>query len=711
MTDDALGRWTKAALLLLVLIPTAFNAVALWPELSLPLPSLNDDAVHFLLAQRLSEAMAAGDNPFDHWAPELDLGFPQMLYYQHLPHLAVVLLHRLLFQQVDLLTIFNLVRYLLLIGLPLTVYWSMRQLGFPLVASAVGAACSSLISGNSRYGFEYDSYIWKGWGMYTQLWAVHLSLLTLACINRLLERGKGYVTAIMSCSALALSHLMYSYMVAPGVIVLLLVGVNRANVRARLARLAITSAAALVVTSYFWLPFLRYKAYLSASPYEAAWKYESFGAVSILTWLVNGDLFDYGRLPVLTLLAALGVAFAVVSRARPALLSLGLMLVWLVLFFGRPTLGHALDVLPMHERIHFHRFIGGVHLAAIFLMGLGGEWIWRQLAPVPARWRGAVIVAIFLGALAPAAYERYEGYRFNAELMVQTKQALDRDEDARTIIATLKTLPPGRVSAGRRDNWGKEVKLGSLYFFDLLSFGRFPTTTTYGTFSLNSDLIWHLDDKSAAHYDLFNIRYVVAPRGMAVPPFLRPIKETRRYILYRADTTGYATFATVSGTRANTSQAALFAENREWMGGAGSREGRYVRQDYPGGAAAGTADAAVATPGQTGCPGGGRIEEQLVQPGRYDFKVECPSAATVALKVSYHPNWKVTIDGRDTSTFMLSPSFIGIAVPPGIHEIRAEYRPTPYKTPLLLLGGLTLAAIVALRNRIPRLESLLPSGR
>ena len=43
------------ALLLLVLIPMAFNAIALLPELSLPIPSLNDNAFHYLLVQRAKE--------------------------------------------------------------------------------------------------------------------------------------------------------------------------------------------------------------------------------------------------------------------------------------------------------------------------------------------------------------------------------------------------------------------------------------------------------------------------------------------------------------------------------------------------------------------------------------------------------------------------------------------------------------------------------
>src|SRR5881296_3895860 len=140
--DEAPGRLTGAVLLLLVLVPTTFNAVALWPELSVAIPSLNDDAFHFLLIQRASEALATGENPFDHWAPELDLGFPQLLYYQHLPHLTVVALHRLLLKQVDLLILFNSIRYLLLVGFPLTVYCSMRRLGFSIVAGGFAAAAA-----------------------------------------------------------------------------------------------------------------------------------------------------------------------------------------------------------------------------------------------------------------------------------------------------------------------------------------------------------------------------------------------------------------------------------------------------------------------------------------------------------------------------------------------------------------------------------------
>ncbi|MGH2397507.1 MAG: hypothetical protein ACRDFW_11090, partial [bacterium] len=258
--------------MVLAIIPTALTAKALLPELLIPIPSLNDDAFHFLLIQRASEALASGENPFDHWGPALDLGFPWFLYYQHLPHLAVILLHRLLLAQVSLLTLFNAIRYLLLIGFPLTIYWSMRRLGFSVVAGGIAAGCATLLSSDHRYGFEYTSYTWAGWGMYTQLWAMHLLPITLACLHRLMERGRGYVAAVVTTSMLILSHLIYSYMMAFAALALLLVGLTRSNMRPRVLRLGSVGALSLVITSYFWLPFLHFRAYMGVSPYEPRWK-------------------------------------------------------------------------------------------------------------------------------------------------------------------------------------------------------------------------------------------------------------------------------------------------------------------------------------------------------------------------------------------------------------------------------------------------------
>ena len=159
----ALGEiaWSERLAWALPLVPMWLSmlvlGVALLPEIAVAIPSLNDDAAHYSLILNASRAIDAGQNPVDHWAPDLEIGYPQFAYYQHLPHLFVVALDRLLFRQVELLTLFNLTRYALLVGFPITVYWSLRQLEFSRPAAGAAAALAPLLSAGHRFGFEYDS--------------------------------------------------------------------------------------------------------------------------------------------------------------------------------------------------------------------------------------------------------------------------------------------------------------------------------------------------------------------------------------------------------------------------------------------------------------------------------------------------------------------------------------------------------------------------
>src|SRR5690606_34843629 len=106
--------------------------------------------------------------------------------------------------------------------MPLTVYWAMRRMEFSRVAAAGAAAMSSLFSADALYGIEYDSYVWRGWGMYTQQWAIHLSLLLMAALWRLARTGRGVTLAVALASALVVSHLLYAeMMVVTGTIVFL----------------------------------------------------------------------------------------------------------------------------------------------------------------------------------------------------------------------------------------------------------------------------------------------------------------------------------------------------------------------------------------------------------------------------------------------------------------------------------------------------------
>src|SRR6267143_1974444 len=670
-----------------------FTAIALLPELTIPVPSNNDDATHLQLIQRASQALAGGENVLDHWVPQFELGFPWFIYYQPLPALVVVLIQRGLFGLVDLLTVFNAVRYVLLVGFPLTVFWSLRRMGLPSTGAAVAAAVAPLLSGDFRYGFDYDSYIWRGFGMFTQLAAMHLSFVTVAVAWTSLRSRKW-------------SDVVW--------LVLALVGAEtRADVLRRVVRLVLSGIPAAVVSAWLWLPFIAQPAFLGASPYLQAEKYDSYGAPTILGWLITGDLMDHGRLPVITALVGLGVVASVFLRRTPlARTTLALFVAWLVLYFGRPTLDGLVSLFPMHEGLLLHRFIGSVELFAIVLIGIGVAWAYeRGRATLPSALRGrvqfassvrlsppirvALVGAFALLLLAPAIAERATFYSSNTTWMRQTKAAIDSDVDARTILSSLRTRPAGRVFAGLRSTgYGPlmdfKLPFNSVRFSDLLVYSGVPVVAApYSSLSLNADLIWDFAIDRPEDYQLFDVRYVVAPAETAMPAFLQPITRTTRYVLYAVPTTGYAIYGAIVDRESFRTQRNLFAVNRPWFNGADLAALRFHRGDFP------AATDGVTAEESAGCSRPAYTFER-VQPSRIDVVVGCPAASTLIFKVTYHPNWHVTVDGRDADAFMVSPSFVGVSLPAGDHFVTAEYRSTPIKTPLFALAALVLVAMLAL---------------
>jgi hypothetical protein len=675
-----------------------FNAIALLPEVAYPLPNVNDDAEHVLFVQEASDAWASGQDPLDFWVPQLELGFPQFLYYQNLAHLVVVALGKLTFGLVSLRTLFDLVRYALLVGFPLTVFWSMRRLGFSHVAAAIGAAASSLLS-SGRYGFEYDSYVWRGLGVYTQIFGMHLSFIALAALHRVATRGSGVITAALACAALALSHLIYAYMTAITGVVLLLFGLTRGNALGRVLRFGAVGGIAGVIGAYMWVPFFAQAGYLNVSPYLEREKYDSFGAPTILGWLVSGDLLDHGRLPVLTALLAAGIATAVITRARLLVLTLALFVLWLVLYFGRPTLGPIADLLPLHEGLLFHRFIGGVDLFAILLIGAGGAYLWElaraELSPRRLAAMTAATAILFLPVLA----ERWSYYGENAAWMRITQAAIDSDTDARTVLDALAAQPPGRAYAGLRANWGRDLDFGipfnSVRMYNLLTFEGFDAVAPpYRGASLNSDLLFDFNDQDPAMYRLFDVAYVIAPPSTPLAGGLVPIVSTQKYVLYRAPTGGYTEYAAVIRSETPSTQLDLFERARAWLRGGATTSWEFARYLYRQ-----PAPASVPVP-IADCPRPG-ITYARAQPNRFDVLASCATDSAMVIKTTYHPNWRVTVDGRAAATFMVSPSYLAFAVPAGQHFITAEYRSAPLKDPLFALGALALLGCLAYSWRAP----------
>ena len=54
--------------------------------------------------------------------------------------------------------------------------------------------------------------------------------------------------------------------------------------------------------------------------------------------------------------------------------------------------------------------------------------------------------------------------------------------------------------------------------------------------------------------------------------------------------------------------------------------------------------------------------------------------------MTWHPDWKASLDGQPRETAMLSPGFVGIPVPAGRHTVVFRYAPGNWKLWMALAG-------------------------
>ena len=179
---------------------------------------------------------------------------------------------------------------------------------------------------------------------------------------------------------------------------------------------------AIFATLWVTLPLLVDSKWVAVNQFQIGtfWT-DSYGAREILGWLVKGEIYDDGRFPIVTILVGIGLIVCV-SRFRKDERARAVVGVWvlsLLLFFGRPTLGPILNRLPGNGSLLFPRYIMGVQLAGIFLAGIAVFSLARIAAIVvrsissasidrmsAKRWivaiRAPIAILIVVAALTPA---------------------------------------------------------------------------------------------------------------------------------------------------------------------------------------------------------------------------------------------------------------------------------------------------------------------
>ena len=713
---NAASRWGPIALVGLTCL---LCLVILRGETS-PAPNLNDSAFHLQMVRWADGQIREGRVPLDGWYPYLSLGSSQFHHYQSLPHTLTAYAARA--TSAGDQTTYLWILYLLVALWPIAVYWGARLLGWSRWTAAAAAAVSPMIVSASGYGYEHGSYSWQGYGVYSQLWAMWLLPVAWGLTWRAVTRGKYYAAAALALALTIACHFITGYLaiLTVGVWVLVL----GSGFLRRVGRAALVALGSLLVASWVLVPLVGDTKWTTQSEYYKGSIFnDSYGARKVLGWLFTGKLFDAGRFPIVTVLFFVGVLICLVQARRDirARALLGAFTLSLLLFFGRPTLGPLLDLLPGFRDVQVHRFVVGVHLAGILIAGVGlGGLIHAALAVagrlVPERRgliAGTAAVALAVGVLAPAWTERASYDRYGAEVISaqRTEDATDgRDLDR--LVAIVKARGDGRAYAGLRGNWGAQYKVGSVPVHAWLADRQVDTIGfTFRTIaSLSTDVEAAFDETNPAQYQMFNIRYLILPsdRQPAVPA--KVVASSGRHRLWEVPTTGYLQVVD-RATAVTADRTDLEQATRDF------RQSHLASQEiYPGVAFAGAppppSTFAGATP-PTGPPGAVVAQTATLQDGVFSATVEANRPAVVLLKASYDPRWTVTVDGLPDKTAMMAPSLVGVEVPAGRHVVRFRYAPYGDYPILLTIGALAILAlaIFARRTSLGRRLMALPGIR
>jgi hypothetical protein len=739
--------------LVLLLLAVALPGWLLRGELDAP-PDLNDTLVHQALTDAVRSEWRAGRSGLDPWIDDWAFGYPVLHHYQPGAYWLTAAVAELLPGEVASARVVDGMTWGLQTLFPLLLFASLVWLGAAWTEAGAAALLGALISSPGLYGWEFAAYGWGGSGLYAQLVAVWFFLPTLVAGYRALRAGERVWPASLLLALTTLCHLMYGYMAAIALLGLLLPAAGEVHPPrlVRLGRLLRLCGGTALLTLFFVLPFLLDREFVLHSRWEPSWKWDSFGWQWGWNLLASGDLCDTGKFtvagrelvrpPVLLLLAVVGIW---TGRRRSGLRFLfWVATFWFAVSLGRETWGGLLRLLPFSSELHLHRMVGPMQLLLPVAAGCGlvrllrwpatgatGESGWRWL-----RW-GVTVGCVVLG-LSAALLERSDYAAKTRGWMARTREALAVRPGLVPLLASFDPSVTGRVFAGRPQDFGRELRVGSVPFYALLAGARVPTLSyLYMAMAPPSDFFALYDPRRAAHSEIFGVSTQILPASQPLPEGGVCVHREEDFQLVRLATTPWFALVDLVADLHPRSEEDSYQACAAWLAGSGPERGEMFRLRRDGGdegglwtlpgaevAGAGpppdglfTASAAPSPLSLPPLPSRGRIDEVSVarRGGAWRAQVDLQRPAELLLAVSFHPGLHAWVDGAEVEVDELALHFAGVALTrPGSHAVRVEYRSQPWRGPLLvgglLLFGLTIVEEERRRRRRTLRRTLLPDA-
>jgi hypothetical protein len=690
----------------LVIAPIVLSAIELRSEITY-VTRLNDSAFHSEMVRYATAQFQAGHFPLDGWFPSLSLGSPVFLHYQSLGAMLTGLLGTVIGAN----RAFSLTLYLLVVGWPIAVYLAGRVFGWSRWESAFAALVASFVVSATGVGYEQIAYLWKGYGVWTQAWAMWTLPFAWAFSWRAIDEGRNYLPAALFIALTTALHFETGYLAF--IPVLLWVLVRPSRLVERVKRAVVVGAGGFCLVAWAIVPLVIYRGWASIDEFlQQGPDVRSYGARRILSWLFTGQIFDHGRIPVITILAAIGFVACLV-RWRRDTKGRALVLVFLVsllLFFGPVTWHSLYHLLPGSSDIFTRRFIIGVQLSGIFFAGIGAV-VLGQLALTGTRlvfqggiekwlapgWRPVVgwilVFGLTVGATAPMWTEIVNTDSADASLIATQRDYSREQSEVDTLVGAVNRIGGGRVYAGMSFwGWGSRFHVGWVPVAEYLSVDQVDEIGfTNRTASLMSDPEAYFDDRIPADYALFGVRFVILPAGHKAPPGAQFLQQAGPYQLWELRHNGYFQVVDTYGPPLHETKSHMGADSASFVRSSLAGEHLYPVVAFGSRAAA----APTLAPGESHrtVPGSVVGDTEDLAEGQAAAVVQVRRTSVVLLKVTFDPGWTVTVDGRPAPTEMIAPAFVGVRVGPGRHVVVFSYQGFSYYPELFVLALLALLAL------------------
>ncbi len=382
---------------LLLIFVVGFNLWLYYPETKI-LADPNDDIFQFSLVSRTNWvwqnygcplSLDCLPNLTDHVVTTWAEGYPLPFYYSHIPQITIVGSYNLVVNPLtsflripfSLFQYYHLTKYLLMALFPISVFLALRLVGFSPFLSAVGAFFSIHFSTDGLYGIDPPSFLWRGYGLTSQLYAMIFAPLALAFTYRALidtsilttggtndwftlngftmkgsqtklhkealikniplnlgglKRSLGHMSdrtrrllinntllAIIFLAATTAGHLGIGIIILLSTIPFLFFDFSVNHIILRFKKLFVIGLGVIFILAYWIIPVLPGNKYHIISFWDPIWKFDSYGWYEVVRQYIGGEIFDWQRWPIITALATIGRIVERVVVEGPTHLGIG----------------------------------------------------------------------------------------------------------------------------------------------------------------------------------------------------------------------------------------------------------------------------------------------------------------------------------------------------------------------------------------------------